>query len=129
MVDLYAKWCAPCKALAPVLEWVADKYAEKIKVVKVNVDEKESIAAKFGIASIPTVIFFENKFMVLSIIFFLLLSYWVCVAAWLLFSELPKYKNGKFPNYYAIWFEREASDMGLNFMLSIRENLNDGNKV
>ena len=83
----------------------------------------------FSALLIPTVIFFENKFMVLSTIFFLLLSYWACVAAWLLFSELPKYKNGKFPNYYAIWFEREASDMGLNFMLSIRENLNDGNKI
>ena len=59
-MDLYATWCAPCKALAPVLEELADKYADKIKVVKVNVDEEESIAAKFGIASIPTVIFFKN---------------------------------------------------------------------
>ena len=61
LVDLYATWCAPCKALAPVLEELADKYADKIKVVKVNVDEEESIAAKFGIASIPTVIFFKNR--------------------------------------------------------------------
>ena len=60
LVDLYATWCAPCKALAPVLEELADKYADKIKVVKINVDEEESIAAKFGIASIPTVIFFKN---------------------------------------------------------------------
>ena len=60
LVDLYAAWCTPCKALAPVLEELADKYADKIKVVKVNVDEEESIAAKFGIASIPTVIFFKN---------------------------------------------------------------------
>ena len=60
IVDFYATWCAPCKALAPVLEELADKYADKIKVVKVNVDEEESIAAKFGIASIPTVIFFKN---------------------------------------------------------------------
>ena len=60
MVDLYATWCTPCKALAPVLEELADKYADKIKVVKVNVDEEESIAVKFGIASIPTVIFFKN---------------------------------------------------------------------
>lgn len=60
LVDLYATWCAPCKALAPVLEELADKYADKIKVVKVNVDEEESIAAKLGIASIPTVIFFKN---------------------------------------------------------------------
>ena len=60
LVDLYATWCAPCKALAPVLEELADKYADKIKVVGVNVDEEESIAAKFGIVSIPTVIFFKN---------------------------------------------------------------------
>ena len=60
LVDLYATWCTPCKALAPVLEELADKYADKIKVVKVNVDEEESIAVKFGIASIPTVIFFKN---------------------------------------------------------------------
>ena len=60
LVDLYATWCTPRKALAPVLEELADKYADKIKVVKVNVDEEESIAAKFGIASIPTVIFFKN---------------------------------------------------------------------
>ena len=60
LVDLYATWCTPCKALAPVLEELADKYAGKIKVVKVNVDDEESIAAKFGIASIPTVIFFKN---------------------------------------------------------------------
>ena len=60
LVDLYATWCVPCKALAPVLEELADKYADKIKVVKVNVDEEESIAVKFGIASIPTVIFFKN---------------------------------------------------------------------
>ena len=60
LVDLYATWCTPCKALAPVLEELADKYADKIKVVKVNVDEEESIATKFGIASIATVIFFKN---------------------------------------------------------------------
>lgn len=60
LVDLYATWCTPCKVLALVLEELADKYADKIKVVKVNVDEEESIAAKFGIASIPTVIFFKN---------------------------------------------------------------------
>ena len=60
LVDLYATWCTPRKALAPVLEELADKYADKIKVVKVNVDDEESIAAKLGITSIPTVIFFKN---------------------------------------------------------------------
>lgn len=60
LVDLYASWCGPCKALAPILEEIDKKYEGKIKVVKVNVDEEESIAARFGIASIPTVIFFKN---------------------------------------------------------------------
>lgn len=60
LVDLYATWCTPCKALAPVLEELADKYADKIKVVKVNVDEEEKIAARFGVTSIPTVIFFRD---------------------------------------------------------------------
>ena len=60
LVDLYATWCTPCKALAPVLEELADKYEDKIKVIKVNVDEEESIAAKFGIVSIPTIIFLKN---------------------------------------------------------------------
>mgnify|MGYP004464848315 CR=1 FL=1 len=60
IVDLYATWCGPCKALAPILGEIAEKYADKVKVVKVNVDEEESLAAKMGVASIPTVIFFRN---------------------------------------------------------------------
>ena len=60
LVDLYATWCGPCKALAPLLEEISEKYTEKIKVVKVNVDEEESLAVRFGVASIPTVIFFKN---------------------------------------------------------------------
>lgn len=60
ILDFYAQWCGPCKALAPILEGISKKYDGKIKIVKVNVDEEESIAAKFGIASIPTVIFFKN---------------------------------------------------------------------
>ena len=60
LVDLYAPWCGPCRALAPVLEEIAEKYQDKVKVVKVNVDEEESIAARFGVMSIPTVLFFRN---------------------------------------------------------------------
>ena len=60
LVDLYAPWCGPCRALAPVLEEIAEKYQDKVKVVKVNVDEEESIAARFGVMSIPTVLFFRD---------------------------------------------------------------------
>lgn len=60
LVDLYAPWCGPCRALAPVLEEIAEKYQDKVKVVKVNVDEEESIAQRFGVMSIPTVIFFRG---------------------------------------------------------------------
>lgn len=60
LVDLYAPWCGPCRALAHVLEEIAEKYQDKVKVVKVNVDEEESIAQRFGVMSIPTVIFFRD---------------------------------------------------------------------
>lgn len=60
VADFYAPWCGPCKELAPVLEELADKYADKIKVVKINVDEEESIAVRFGVANIPMVIFFKD---------------------------------------------------------------------
>ena len=60
LVDLYAPGCGPCRALAPVLEEIAEKYQYKVKVVKVNVDEEESIAQRFGVMSIPTVIFFRD---------------------------------------------------------------------
>lgn len=60
LVDFYATWCGHCKALAPVLEEVSEKYSDSIKIVKVDVDEEESIAAKFGIVSIPTIVFLKN---------------------------------------------------------------------
>lgn len=60
VADFYAPWCGPCKELAPILEEIDKKYAEKIKVVKINVDEEESIAVRFGVANIPTVIFFKD---------------------------------------------------------------------
>lgn len=60
IMDFYASWCGPCKALAPILEGFAEKYGAKVKVVKVDVDEETSIAEKFGIANIPAVIFFKG---------------------------------------------------------------------
>jgi thioredoxin 1 len=59
LVDFWAPWCAPCKALAPTLEKVAEQYADQIKVVKVNVDDS-AIGAKYGVRGIPTLILFKD---------------------------------------------------------------------
>ncbi|MBQ8525635.1 MAG: thioredoxin [Clostridia bacterium] len=59
-VDFWATWCGPCKMLAPILAEVAEENEGKIKVGKVNVDEQQELAARFGIMSIPTVMVFEK---------------------------------------------------------------------
>lgn len=56
-IDFYAPWCGPCKMLAPVLEELAQEYAGKIDIYKVNVDEEEELSMVFGIRSVPTLIF------------------------------------------------------------------------
>jgi thioredoxin 1 len=60
LVDFWAEWCGPCKALAPTLEQVAAERAGKLKIVKVNVDEAGDIAAEYGIRSIPTLLLFKG---------------------------------------------------------------------
>lgn len=59
MVDFWAEWCTPCKALVPVIDEIADEYTGKVKVGKVDT-EKSKIAVKYGISSIPTVMIFQN---------------------------------------------------------------------
>jgi len=60
MIDFWATWCGPCLAIAPAVEELAEEYAGKIKVVKVNVDENPNVAAKYGIRGIPTLLFFKS---------------------------------------------------------------------
>lgn len=60
LVDFWATWCAPCKAIAPVIDQLAGDYAGKIKVGKVNVDENPATPGQFGVRGIPTVILFKD---------------------------------------------------------------------
>lgn len=60
VVDFWATWCVPCRALAPVVEEVASEYEGKAEIVKCNVDDCEEIAAQYSIRSIPTLIFFKD---------------------------------------------------------------------
>ncbi len=59
LVDFWAEWCGPCKALAPVLDEIATEMGENAMVVKVNVDNAQNLAQKYGIRGIPTLVFFK----------------------------------------------------------------------
>lgn len=60
LVDFWAEWCGPCKALAPTVEQVAQQYEGRAKVVKMNVDENNQVPPRYGIKGIPTLILFKN---------------------------------------------------------------------
>ena len=64
IVDFWATWCGPCRMLSPLLDEVEEEMADKIVVVKVNVDDADEIAMRFRIMSIPTLLFFKNGQMV-----------------------------------------------------------------
>ncbi len=60
LVDFWAEWCGPCRLMAPILDKVAARYKGRARVAKVDVDENQAIAAKFGILSIPTLLLFKD---------------------------------------------------------------------
>ena len=60
IVDFWAEWCGPCHAVAPVLDRIAEERNGELKVVKVNIDEEQGLAQRYGVASIPTMILFRN---------------------------------------------------------------------
>lgn len=60
IVDMFATWCGPCKMMAPIVEELSKQYEGKVKIGKLDVDESGETASKFGIASIPTTIFFKD---------------------------------------------------------------------
>ena len=60
LVDYWAEWCGPCKMIAPILDEVANEYAGKLKIAKVNIDDNQATPAKYGIRGIPTLMIFKN---------------------------------------------------------------------
>jgi len=60
LVDFWAAWCGPCHMIVPALENIADSYKDKLRVVRVNVDENRDISSKYGIMSIPTLLLFKD---------------------------------------------------------------------
>ena len=60
IVDFWAEWCGPCRAVSPVLEQIAEERAEELRVVKVNIDEEPELQQRYGIMSIPTILLFQG---------------------------------------------------------------------
>ena len=61
LVDFYADWCAPCKAMNPILKSVKSKMGDQIKILKINIDKNQAVANKFNIRGIPTFILFQSN--------------------------------------------------------------------
>ncbi|MGA1706459.1 MAG: thioredoxin [Candidatus Nanopelagicaceae bacterium] len=68
VVDFWAEWCGPCRAVGPILEEISNEYGTKIKIVKLNTDEEPALAMKYGVSSIPTMSVFQGGEVVKKII-------------------------------------------------------------
>jgi thioredoxin 1 len=60
IVDFWAEWCGPCRAVSPILEQIAEERADEVRVVKVNIDEEPELQQRYGILSIPTILLFKG---------------------------------------------------------------------
>ena len=60
VVDFWAEWCGPCKMIAPALEEISEEMGEQVKIAKLNIDENQNMAMKYGVRSIPTLILFKD---------------------------------------------------------------------
>jgi thioredoxin 1 len=60
IVDFWAEWCGPCRAVSPILEQIAEERSDSLRVVKVNIDEEPELQQRYGILSIPTILLFEG---------------------------------------------------------------------
>lgn len=60
VLDFWAEWCAPCRAIAPIVKELADQYGDKVKIAKMNIDENPNSPAKYQVRAIPTVLAFRN---------------------------------------------------------------------
>jgi len=60
LVDYWAEWCGPCKAISPILDEISTEYAGKVTIAKINIDENPNTAPKYGVRSIPTLMLFKN---------------------------------------------------------------------
>ena len=71
LVDFFATWCGPCKMLAPVLEDLSEEIGEKVKIIKVDIDQSADLADEFRISSVPTMMLFKNNKVVDTLVGFL----------------------------------------------------------